>query len=311
MSQFIEMFKESPITKVEDIIKTQSGGTPNTKRSEYYGGNIPWLTSGEINQGYINNTEKSITQEGLENSSAKWVPKGSVVIAMYGATAGKVGFLNIPLTTNQAVCALLPCDSYNPIYLYYAVSQKTEWMISQCRGAAQPNISQGIIRSMELPCPPMVDQMKFVTIAEQADKSGFAERKSQFIEMFGQSPLINDMNECFSVIRNGANIKQGQIEGGIPITRIETISEEIVDRAKMGYAGIIDDKYKPYYLQNNDILISHINSLKHIGKCALYSQTGNETIIHGMKTITSAFLVVMRVIRFMTALMWIPIYLEE
>ena len=106
--------------------------------------------------------------------------------------------------------------------------------------------------------------------------------KSQFIEMFGQSPLINDMNECFSVIRNGASIKQGQIEGGIPITRIETISEEFVDRAKMGYAGIIDDKYKSYYLQNNDILISHINSLKHIGKCALYSQKGNEIIIHGM-----------------------------
>ena len=186
MSQFIEMFKDCPIVKLEDNIKTQSGGTPNTKKQEYYnGGDIPWLSSGEVNQGYIFSTEKFITQAGLDNSSAKWVPKYSVLIAMYGATAGKVGFSMIPLTTNQAVCALLPCSSFNSLFLYYAVSQKTDWMISQCRGAAQPNISQGIIRSMEIAKPPMEQQEQFAAIAEQADKSKFADFKSQFIEMFG------------------------------------------------------------------------------------------------------------------------------
>ena len=178
-SQFIEMFKDCPIVKLEDNIKTQSGGTPNTKKQEYYnGGDIPWLSSGEVNQGYIFSTEKFITQAGLDNSSAKWVPKYSVLIAMYGATAGKVGFSMIPLTTNQAVCALLPCSSFNSLFLYYAVSQKTDWMISQCRGAAQPNISQGIIRSMEIAKPPMEQQKQFVSIAEQADKSKFELRKS-------------------------------------------------------------------------------------------------------------------------------------
>jgi type I restriction enzyme S subunit len=178
-SQFIEMFKDTPIVKLEDYISTQSGGTPNTKKHEYYDdGDIPWLSSGEVNQGYIDSTEKFITQAGLDNSSAKWVPKDCVVIAMYGATAGKVGYIRIPLTTNQAVCSLLPSNEFNSIFLYYAVSQKTDWMISQCRGAAQPNISQGIIRSMELPLPSMSEQNKFVAIAEQADKSGFELRKS-------------------------------------------------------------------------------------------------------------------------------------
>lgn len=108
-SQFIEMFQDSPLVRLGDHIETQSGGTPNTKKGEYYdGGTIPWLSSGEVNLGYISSTEKYITEEGLENSAAKWVPKNSVVIAMYGATAGKVGFITIPLTTNQAVCALLP-----------------------------------------------------------------------------------------------------------------------------------------------------------------------------------------------------------
>lgn len=106
--------------------------------------------------------------------------------------------------------------------------------------------------------------------------------KSQFIEMFENVSMSSEMQDCFSLIRNGANIKQGQLEGGIPITRIETISEEIIDRQKMGYAGIADNKYELYYLQDGDILMSHINSLKHIGKCALYNKKGNETIIHGM-----------------------------
>ncbi len=171
-SQFIEMFKETVRIKLGDYITTQSGGTPNTKKPEYYeGGTIPWLSSGEINQGYIYKTERSITQDGLDNSSAKWVPKDSVVIAMYGATAGKVGYVKIPLTTNQAVCALLPNETFDSRFLYYAVSSKTEWMMSQCRGAAQSNISQGIIRNMELPLPSFEEQTRFSSVIEQADKS--------------------------------------------------------------------------------------------------------------------------------------------
>ena len=178
-SRFIEMFKDERIVKLGDYIETQSGGTPNTKKSEYYeGGNIPWLSSGEVNQGYIDETEKFITSAGLENSSAKWSPEDSVVIAMYGATAGKVGYLNIPTTTNQAVCTLLPCDSFVPKFLYYAVSNKSSWMVSQCQGAAQPNISQGIIKKMDIPMPKITLQEKFVEVVEQADKSKFELKNS-------------------------------------------------------------------------------------------------------------------------------------
>ena len=174
MSQFIEMFKNTPSVKIADCCITVSGGTPNTKKIEYYdGGDIPWLSSGEINQGYIFSTDKYITQLGLENSSAKWVPANSVVIAMYGATAGKVGFIKIPLTTNQAVCTLLPNDGFEPLYLYYATLSKTSWMISQCRGAAQPNISQSIIRSMEIPMATIDEQKQFCKLLTQADKSKF------------------------------------------------------------------------------------------------------------------------------------------
>ena len=203
-SQFIEMFKDAPIVKLGEHIDTQSGGTPNTKKTEYYeGGDIPWLSSGEVNQGYINGTEKYITKAGLDNSSAKWSPEHSIVIAMYGATAGKVGYLNIPVTTNQAVCTLLPSSSFVPKFLYYAVSNKSSWMVSQCQGAAQPNISQGIIRKMEIPMPEKSLQREFVLIVEQADKSKFSGLKSQFIEMFGQSSLDNGIIGDYLLLKAG------------------------------------------------------------------------------------------------------------
>lgn len=91
------------------------------------------------------------------------------------------------------------------------------------------------------------------------------------------------LGDVFSVIRNGASIRQADGTGGLPITRIETISNRKIDRSKFGYAGIEDaDKYLGYILQDMDILMSHINSEKHLGKVALYKKLGNEKIIHGM-----------------------------
>ena len=218
MSQFIEMFKNIPSVKIADCCITVSGGTPNTKKIEYYdGGDIPWLSSGEINQGYIFSTDKYITQLGLENSSAKWVPANSVVIAMYGATAGKVGFIKIPLTTNQAVCTLLPNDGFEPLYLYYATLSKTSWMISQCRGAAQPNISQSIIRSMEIPMATIDEQKRFCKLLTQADKSKFGDFKSQFIEMFSKYPSETPWHKLLTIINGKVYPEEYNDIGTYPI----------------------------------------------------------------------------------------------
>ncbi len=95
--------------------------------------------------------------------------------------------------------------------------------------------------------------------------------------------LMARLGDVFSLIRNGASIKQGEIEGGYPITRIETISDQYVDRKRMGYAGINDiTKFREYILEDNDILMSHINSPKHLGKAALFKRKEKEIIIHGM-----------------------------
>ena len=139
------------MVKLGDIVKTTSGGTPSKAHPEYYeNGTIPWLTSGEVNAGIITSVKNHITDIGMKNSSAKMVPANSVVIAMYGATAGVTGLIRLDTTTNQAVCSILPSERFVPEYLYYAVASKKEWMISQCQGGGQPNISQGIIKNMDV-----------------------------------------------------------------------------------------------------------------------------------------------------------------
>ena len=91
--------------KIGDVVaRICSGGTPSSRRSDFYGGNIPWLNTKEINFNRIYSTERTITELGLNNSAAKWIDANSVIIAMYGATAGKVAISKIPLTTNQACC---------------------------------------------------------------------------------------------------------------------------------------------------------------------------------------------------------------
>ncbi len=179
-ARFAEMFDGKYGTvKTGEVFRTTSGGTPPKNHPEYYeNGTVPWLTSGELNAGIISSVKNYITQAGVDNSSARIIPENSVLIAMYGATAGQVGLLKISTTTNQAVCSILPDKNYIPEYLYYAVKSKKDWMISQCAGGAQPNISQGVIKRMEIADAPYTEQEKFAAFVEQTDKSKVAVRKA-------------------------------------------------------------------------------------------------------------------------------------
>ena len=109
-----------PVKKLGDLCQTGSGGTPLKAKKEYYeGGIIPWLLSGEVSQGEVREATKFITQKGLEESAAKVFPKDTVLVAMYGATAGQVGILRFEATTNQAVCGIFPSKHVVPEFLFY------------------------------------------------------------------------------------------------------------------------------------------------------------------------------------------------
>ena len=138
--------------RIGEVFDTGSGGTPLKTHKEYYdGGTIPWLRSGEVCQKYITETEMFISQQGLENSSAKMFPYNTIVVAMYGATAGQVGILHTETTTNQAVCGIFPKEGYIPEFVYYSLLNSKKGLVAQATGNAQPNISQIKIKNTLIP----------------------------------------------------------------------------------------------------------------------------------------------------------------
>ena len=147
-----------------------SGGTPKSTIAEYYGGNIPWLNTKEINFCRIYKTEKTITNEGFNNSSAKWIPANSVIVAMYGATAGKTAITRIPLTTNQACCNLT-IDSTKADYrfVYYALCNDYAFLSSLANGGAQQNLNAQQIKEFEIPFPSLRVQKRIADILSSID----------------------------------------------------------------------------------------------------------------------------------------------
>ena len=145
----------------------QSGGTPSRSNKSYYGGNIPWLKTGDLNDGYITHIPEFITEEAVVNSSAKLNPVGSVLIAMYGATIGKLGILTFPATTNQACCACIEYYAITQYYLFYFLLSHRDIFIAKGGGGAQPNISKEIIVNTAIPLPPLPEQERIIIEIER------------------------------------------------------------------------------------------------------------------------------------------------
>lgn len=145
--------------------KTTSGGTPRRSTPDYFGGSIPWVKSGELNDGIITSSEETITEQGLENSNAKIFPEGTLLMAMYGATVGKLGILGINAATNQAICAIFTPDHILNKYLFWFLRFTRNLIIRQSFGGAQPNISQVVIKNLRIPIPYPNDPAR--SLAEQ------------------------------------------------------------------------------------------------------------------------------------------------
>lgn len=148
-----------------------SGGTPSKTRLDYYeGGDIPWLNTGEINFNQIRSTEICITKDGLNNSSAKWIHPNSVIVAMYGATAGKAAISKIALTTNQACCNLEVNEALaDYLYVYYWFQNEYQHIASLASGGAQQNLSVRTIKSLVIELPSIKDQHAVATVLSAID----------------------------------------------------------------------------------------------------------------------------------------------
>ena len=182
-------------TMLGSIADWGSGGTPSRKEPNYYDGNVPWVKTGDLGPKVLKESSERISELAVQNSSAKFFPKGSVVIAMYGATIGKTSILGIDATTNQA------CGVGNPIkgltfseFLYYFLLSEKDNFIAKGKGGAQPNISQSLLKEHEVSLPPLAEQKaiadKLDTLLAQVETTkARLERIPEILKNFRQSVL--------------------------------------------------------------------------------------------------------------------------
>ncbi|MDO9475967.1 MAG: restriction endonuclease subunit S [Pseudohongiella sp.] len=182
-------------TILAEIAEWGSGGTPSRREASYFEGNIPWVKTGDLGPKVLISASEHISELAVQNSSAKCFPKGSVVIAMYGATIGKTSILGIDATTNQA------CGVGNPIegltvseFVYYFLLHEKDYFIAKGKGGAQPNISQALIKEHVIALPPLAEQKiiadKLNTLLAQVETTKVRlERIPEILKAFRQSVL--------------------------------------------------------------------------------------------------------------------------
>ena len=192
------------MARLGEIFTISSGGTPNKNEKLYYiNGTIPWVKTGDLKDKYVQKGIECITEEGLNNSSAKLFPKDTVLVAMYGATIGACSILSYEASTNQACAALLPCKDVIPEYLFYFLSGRKDQFIKDGVGGAQPNISAGYLKNVEFELVSLGEQQKVIDrLSKVDDLISFRKQqlskldelvKARFVEMFGL-PVSNTMN---------------------------------------------------------------------------------------------------------------------
>lgn len=265
-------WKKEPLGK---ICKTTSGGTPSRKNQSYYqNGTIPWVKSGELENNIITTSEEFITEEGLLNSSAKIFPAGTLLIALYGATIGKLAFLGIDAATNQAVCGIFQNENVSLKYLYYYLLFQRPNLIKQGVGGAQPNISQTILKKLEISYPDSItEQQRIVARIEELfselDKAvGTLKTTKEQLEVYRQAVLVDIFSQEhpmrqlkeISVALSGFAFKSKNYtpDGKYTVIKIGNVKDGYLDfsRDKTRTNEVTDRILQKYLLKQGDCLIT-------------------------------------------------------
>jgi type I restriction enzyme, S subunit len=272
---------------ISDFCRTGSGTTPSRKKiSRYYGGAIPWVKSGELREGEIVATQETVTDFALAETSLKLVPSGALLVAMYGATVGRVGLLGVSATTNQAICHIVPDQKRaDTRYLFHALQQKAKELVRRGVGGAQPNISQGVIKDTRVYLPPLDEQKRIAAILDQADALRRLRQRaldklntlgqSIFYEMFGDGETDDKSVELSDLVEPGDKINYGVVQpgnesiDGVPLVRVGDLLEPDLNHKELKkISRDIEKKYKRSRLNGNEVLIACVGS---IGAIALAS----------------------------------------
>ena len=287
-------------TTLGDIFEIGSGGTPSKTKSEYYGGDIPWVKTGDLKEEYLYSVEDCITEAGLKNSSAKMYEPGTVLIAMYGATIGATSILKFNACTNQACAAFKPCKDVLPEYLYYFLRSKKQKFISDGVGGAQPNISAGYLKKVIFDVLPLNDQERVITVLDKVNRI-LNERqqelddldnliKARFVELFGDPnsnplkwPVVNISNVVGGKVSNGFFAKRDDYceSGNVSVLGVANIVNRMYSRLDDLPRTNADDKdIAKFEVKYGDMLFCRSSLVAEgIGKASIIPEEVQENIL--------------------------------
>lgn len=285
-----------PSKRLEEVCQTTSGGTPSRARPEYFGGSIPWIKSGDLTDALVSRCEENITEAGLRSSSAKLFPMGTLLVAMYGATVGKLGILSIDAATNQAICGITPSRALDSKFLFYFLLSQRKSLIDKSTGGAQPNISQRIIRELQVPVPPRPDQLRIVDLLSRAEGIVRLRRQAQqkaaglipalFVAMFGDPATnpngwpLRSVRELVTRFEGGKNLQAGS-DGSTDfrILKVSAVTSGVYIEAE---SKPTPDDYEPpqnHIVREGDMLFSRANTEELVGATAIVKSTNGRTLL--------------------------------
>ena len=270
--------------KLGDVFEIGSGGTPSKTHPEYYGGDIPWVKTGDLKSEYLYEVEDFITEEGLNNSSAKMYESDTVLIAMYGATIGATSILNFPACTNQACAAFKKSEEILPEYLYFFLRSKKEKFVNDGVGGTQPNISAGYLKKVQIEVRSLDEQSEIINVLDKVNRI-IDERtkelaalddliKARFVEMFGD-PVENPKRYYVATLQeliakgyityhldgnHGGNYPKSEefVDKGVPYISANCIVNGRIDFSKAKYlTPKRASKLRKGIAQNEDVLFAH------------------------------------------------------
>ena len=266
------------MAKLGEVFTIASGGTPDKRNPSYYeNGTIPWVKTGDLKNQYVPTGIDCITEEGLNNSSAKLFPPNTVLVAMYGATIGACSILSYEAATNQACAAFLPNKNVLPTYLYYFLSSKREQFVKDGVGGAQPNISAGYLKNVQFGLIPMQQQIDIVEKLDKVEKLIALRKeqlakldqlvKSRFVELFGDTPdeEKKTMADICKIITDGTHQPPKFTSTGIPFLFVSNIvtNEIHYDAEKFISEETYAELIKRTPIAIGDILLSTVGSYGH------------------------------------------------
>lgn len=287
-----------PVKKISTFCKTGSGGTPSRSNNAFFeNGTIPWVKSGELKNRYITEVEEYITDLAVEKSSAKLVSKGSLLIAMYGATVGEVSQLTYDATTNQAICNIQPDENVCDVnYLYRFLEASKSYLLSRRVGGGQPNISQGVIKDLDVPLPPLEEQRRIASILDQADelrqkRQQTIEKLNQllqatFIDMFGD-PVSNPkgwdlvrVGEVVNEFIGGKNIEcPDESDSDYKILKVSAVTSKVYKPHESKFAPNTFEPNPLAIVEKGDLLFSRANTTELVAATAYVWETPENIVL--------------------------------